>query len=121
MQFNEGDLAEIAHEIVRALKIANGEPDPGAFADAEAWAQESTLDRVQAIRNGASVDPREEHDRWAAEKASKGYIYGPVRNDDPKKGPLTHPLLVRYEDLGLINRLKDSVPNMVIANLSTLR
>lgn len=33
------------------------------------------------------------HDGWTASKAESGYDYGPVRNDDPEKGPLTHPLM----------------------------
>ena len=30
------------------------------------------------------------HDAWALAKARKGYVYAEQRNDDPKKGQLTH-------------------------------
>lgn len=38
------------------------------------------------------------HKAWAATKEKK-YIYGEKRNDDPKKGKLTHPRLLPYDDL----------------------
>jgi len=118
--FTYPQLVEVAHAIVRALKIANGEPDPGSFQDAESWAQESTMERVRAVLNGASIDGKAEHERWAEDKKLRGYVYGAVRNDDPAKGPLTHPLLVPYEELGVIDRLKDSLPNAVVADLANL-
>eukprot|EP00741_Cyanophora_paradoxa_P009403 tig00000144_g9109.t1 len=38
------------------------------------------------------------HDNWSLEKLRKGYRQGP-RNDDAKKGPLQHPMLIHYKDL----------------------
>ncbi len=46
------------------------------------------------MKGGLAVTIAEEiHDGWTGSKAESGYVYGPVRNDDPQKGPLTHPLM----------------------------
>jgi hypothetical protein len=48
-----------------------------------------------------------EHDRWMASKAALGYAYGPVRNDDASKGPLTHPDMVPWPELSPSSKQKD--------------
>ena len=116
-QFTDDQLAEVAHAIVRSLKRENGEADPGPLSECPEWMREDTLLKVQTIRDGASLDPRIEHERWVASKVAKGYSYGSVRNDDPAKGPLRHPLIVPYEDLSLLDQLKDLLPSEVIADL----
>ena len=42
---------------------------------------------------------RASHAGWVKSKELQGYVYGPVTNDDPEKGPLTNPLLVPYDEL----------------------
>ena len=42
---------------------------------------------------------KELHDAWARNKASKGYVYGEKRNDDPEKGPLTHRDMLPFDVL----------------------
>lgn len=116
--FTDAQLMVTSHAIVRALKRAAGEADPGPLATAPAWMIEASGERVQAVESGASLDPEQEHERWAASKRRKGYMYGPVRNDDPDAGPLTHPLLVPFGQLDLLQQLKDSLPNEVVAELA---
>jgi hypothetical protein len=56
---------------------------------------------------------RLEHDYWMAAKAANGYVYGPVRDDDPapdaagQPRPRTHPDMVPWEDLTEVARHKD--------------
>lgn len=47
----------------------------------------------------AEQQARASHEGWMKGKIAQGYVYGPVTNDDPKKGPLTNPLLVPYDEL----------------------
>ena len=47
----------------------------------------------------AEQQARASHAGWMSGKIAKGYIYGPVTNDDPSKGPLTNPLLVPFDEL----------------------
>jgi len=39
------------------------------------------------------------HEFWRKEKEKIGYKWGPERNDDLQRGPLTHPLLMPYDEL----------------------
>lgn len=47
----------------------------------------------------AEQQARASHEGWMEGKKAQGYVYGPETNDDPKKGPLTNPLLVPYDEL----------------------
>lgn len=114
--FSDAQLMLVAHAIVRALKAVAGEPDPGRLAAAEDWMAGDTAARVAAARAG-TLNARAEHERWSAAKRAKGYAYGEARNDDPSAGPLTHPLLVPFDELDLIAQLKDLLPNAVLADL----
>ena len=58
----------------------------------------------------AEQQAKASHEGWLKGKAAQGYVYGPETNDDPKKGPLTNPLMVPYEELS------DEVKQSNIAN-----
>jgi hypothetical protein len=45
-----------------------------------------------------------EHRRWMEERTRAGYVYGAERNDDPARGPRTHPDLVPWERLAEARR-----------------
>ena len=47
----------------------------------------------------AESQAKASHEGWLKGKAAQGYTYGKETNDDPKKGPLTNPLMVPYEEL----------------------
>ena len=47
----------------------------------------------------AEAQARANHQGWMEGKKAKGYVYGPVVNDNPENGPLTSPLLVPYDEL----------------------
>jgi hypothetical protein len=58
-----------------------------------------------------------EHERWLAHQAEAGYVFGPVRNDDPELGDLTHPDMVAWDELDEAARQKD---RDAVANLLPL-
>ena len=39
------------------------------------------------------------HDKWVVGKMKAGYIFGEIRNDDPKKGQLTHRDMLPFDVL----------------------
>jgi hypothetical protein len=55
-----------------------------------------------------------QHDQWIAEKIAAGGKYGRVK-DGVKK---THPLLIPFEDLPLVERQKDALVAAVILSLA---
>ena len=66
-------------------------------------------EKVMATPLAVEIDPqltliaesqaKASHEGWLKGKKAQGYTYGEVTNDDPKKGPLTNPLMVPYEEL----------------------
>jgi len=58
-----------------------------------------TIELEPSLQHIAETQARASHEGWMAGKKAKGYVYGPVTNDDPSKGPLTTPLLVPYDEL----------------------
>jgi hypothetical protein len=107
--------ARLSHTLRREIQLIGGEPQimpawEEALADpACAWMITDSIASARAFLSGSSASPREEHDRWMADRERQGYVRGPVKNTDPAAGPLTHPLLVPYSELSVLQRLKDAV------------
>lgn len=78
MFFNATTAAKYAAKVTRQFPAVELEPKLALIAEQQA---------------------RASHEGWMAGKISQGYVYGPVTNDDPEKGPLTNPLLVPYDEL----------------------
>lgn len=78
MKFNAQTAAKYAEKVTRKEMAVELEP------------------QLQLIAEGQA---RASHKGWMEGKMAKGYVYGPVVNDDPTKGQLTHPLLVPYDEL----------------------
>lgn len=78
MFFNAATASKYAEKVVRKPLAVELEPNLMIIAEQQA---------------------RASHEGWMAGKIAKGYVYGPVTNDDPEKGPLTNPLLVPYDEL----------------------
>ena len=78
MFFNATTAAKYAAKVTRQFPAVELEPRLALIAEQQA---------------------RASHEGWMAGKISQGYVYGPVTNDDPEKGPLTNPLLVPYDEL----------------------
>ncbi|MBR2247871.1 MAG: hypothetical protein IKN74_01100 [Clostridia bacterium] len=76
--FNEKAARNYANKVLKTPLIV--EIDPQLILIAESQAKAS-------------------HEGWLKGKAAQGYTYGKETNDDPKKGPLTNPLMVPYEEL----------------------
>lgn len=66
------------------------EPTPINLDDVEL--DDDLEDLLEAIAENA-------HDVWAKDRVAEGYVYGPVNNSDPKKGPLTNKDLRPYSEL----------------------
>ena len=78
MNFNERIAAQYATKVTRKAPAVELEPQLQLIAEQQA---------------------RASHEGWMEGKKLQGYVYGPVTNDDPEKGPLTNPLLVPYDEL----------------------
>lgn len=98
MKFNAQTAAKYAEKVTRKPMAVELDPQLQIIAESQA---------------------RASHDGWREGKMAKGYVYGPVVNDDPAKGQLTHPLLVPYDELSWEDK-QANIANAV-AVLSILR
>ena len=69
---------------------------------------ESLIDGVEFMLNNPNITPEQSHNNWMKMKASQGWIYGPVKNFNEK----THPDLILYDDLPIIEKNKDEMSNV---------
>jgi hypothetical protein len=99
-------IARAAHNVMVTYCKMHGDYSFKEWEDAEQWQRTDTIAMVNSVLAG-NYSPKAEHDRWLQTKVKKGYVYGAVKNDDKEKGPLTNPNIMVYEQLPLIQRMKD--------------
>jgi hypothetical protein len=86
--------------------------------DAEQWQRDDTVKMVKSVLSG-EYSPRAEHERWKDNKVKKGYVWGAVKNDDAAKGPLTNPNIKDYNELPIIQRMKDHLLIVVTVGMAS--
>ena len=91
MKFNATTAAKYADKVVKKPLAVELEPQLMIIAEQQA---------------------RASHEGWMAGKIAKGYVYGPVTNDNPANGPLTNPLLIPYDELDDATK-KSNIANAV--------
>lgn len=111
------EIAQVCHEANRALQAIQADPSvpvgpPWAELDAETAA--SAVSGVQAILDNPSRTAAESHDGWTAFKVERGWVYGPVKDDELKE----HPCLVSYDQLPEGQRIKDSLFGAIVRALA---
>jgi hypothetical protein len=67
--------------------------------------KEALTDGVKFMLENPDITPKESHENWCRMKTRQGWVYGNVKDFEKK----THPDLVPYEDLPLIERGKATV------------
>ena len=73
--------------------------------------KEATRDSVRHVLNNPDQTAKVQHEQWVKQKRAAGWKHGDEKDGRQK----THPLLVPYEDLDLVERRKDA---LVIAIVS---
>lgn len=109
------EIAFVAHEANRVLTGLQDTPEiPVAphWYDATAEQRESVTDGVVHAQIG--VTPEQNHKNWCAFKRSRGWTYGPVKDEVDK----VHPLLVPYDELPESQKVKDRLFLAIVSALS---
>lgn len=103
--FSTDDIARVAHEANRYLRIMLGE-DPGPeWGLAPQWMRDSATSGVEYLRDHPHAGPNASHESWFSLKESLGWKYGPVK-DEVK---LEHPCMVPYDELPEGQKRKDAL------------
>lgn len=108
------DIARVAHEANRAYQVATLDPAVSPHWDAAPqWQRDSAVDGVRQALAGRT--PQELHEGWCAFKIADGWTLGPVKDAEAK----THPCLVPYDALPLVQQRKDHLFAAIVGVLST--
>lgn len=112
-QLAEADIAKVAmvtHQAVRAWQKANGQDAAPAWNKAPQWMKDSTFAAIRYRLEHPGAAASAQHEQWMAEKVAAGWKRGKVK-DEKKK---THPLMIPYDQLPLVERRKDALVAAVI-------
>ncbi len=102
------EIAYICHEANRAYCVTQGDLSQVPWTQAPQWQRDSAELGVSVARNGAT--PEQLHESWLAQKATDGWVYGPVKDAEKK----THPCCVPYDQLPESQQRKDALFRAVV-------
>lgn len=105
-------IARVCHEANRAWCEAHGDRSQKVWEDAEQWQRDSAIEGVQVALDGASA--RRQHEAWCEAKQRDGWVYGEVKDAERK----THPCLVPYDQLPVMQQIKDDLYGAVVRSLA---
>lgn len=103
-------VAMVCYETNRAWCAANGDFSQMPWETAPQWQKDSAIAGVQFRLDNPSAGPEAQHEEWLKFKIEDGWTYG-FSKDAVKK---THPCLLPYHELPLVERIKDSLFKSVI-------
>lgn len=110
--YSDAHIAHVCHEANRALQRMAGEDKPSPpWGQASREQRESALAGVALARRGHT--PEQLHKAWCDHKRSRGWQWGPVKDERARR----HPCLVPYEQLPPEQRAKDAVFSAIVQAL----
>jgi hypothetical protein len=107
------DIARVVHEANNALQAIIGEPVNPGWDEAPTWQRWSSIEGVRDALHGTIDGPDEHHNAWAEAMRQQGWTWGPVKDEAAK----THPLLVPFNELPLLQQAKDRLFLAIVAAL----
>lgn len=104
------DIATVCHEANRAWCASDGDMSQKPWAEAEQWQRDSAIAGVIFATNNPDAPDSAQHDAWMADKRRDGWVYGETKDADAK----THPCIVRFDELPLFQRRKDTLFRAIV-------
>lgn len=116
MKTREEQIAEICHEVNKAICEAAGDSSQLSWSAAPEWQKASAVKGVRFVLENPETPDSFLHDAWSADKISEGWKYGEIK--DPYKK--THPCLIPFKELPFEQRVKDAAFKSVVLSVSEL-
>ncbi len=107
-------IARVMHEAVRAFQAAHNQDAIPHWNQAPNWMRKASAAGARFRIENPDASESAQHDQWMQEKKDNGWVYGPVKDQKAK----THPLLIPYKELPLIERQKDALVAGIVAALT---
>lgn len=98
-------IARTCHEVNRVYCLGHGDQTQPMWKDAPDWQKESAIKGVEFHLANPDSKPEDSHNSWLAEKEATGWVYGEQKDPEAK----THPCMVPYEKLDIVQRMKDTL------------
>lgn len=103
-------IAIICHEANKVWCEANGDQSQKHWKDAEQWQRDSAIKGVQFALDNPDAPDSAQHDAWMKDKIENGWVFGVVKDTENK----THPCLVPFESLPLVQQKKDKLFRAIV-------
>lgn len=107
------EIAEVCHNLNKALCESQGDMSQKPFALAPEWQIKSAIDGVDFHLRNPNAGPEAGHESWMAKKLEEGWVYGEVKDVEKK----THPCLVPFSSLPVGQQSKDFIFRQVVHSL----
>lgn len=98
-------IARLCHELNRRICQIVGDNSQLAWELTPDAIKNSAIEGVRSHIANPDLTPEDSHQLWMDYKIKEGWTRGPVKDMVAK----THPLLCPYEELALMDRLKDHI------------
>lgn len=107
------EIARVCHEVNRAYgnRFLGDEHKP--WDEAPVWQKESAMKGVQFLIDNPDVGPEGCHNAWYDHRASEGWQWGPVKDEQKKE----HPCMVSFVELPAAQQTKDVIFQAIVRNL----
>lgn len=106
-------IAKVCHDANKSLCEASGDFSQKSWEGAEQWQKDSAEAGVRFRIQNQNAPPSAQHEAWMEDKIAGGWIYGEIKDAEAK----THPCIVPYHELPLIQRAKDHLFQSIVDSL----
>lgn len=103
--YTHEQIARVAHEANRVWCFVNGDYSQPRWEDAPSWQGISAIAGVKFHEDNPDASDSASHENWLELKTKEGWVYGPVKDPEAK----THPCMVPFEELPLVQQKKDAL------------
>lgn len=103
-------IAKVCHDANKSLCEAAGDNSQKSWEEAEQWQKDSAIKGVEFRRKNPKAPHSAQHDAWMQDKINDGWVYGEVKDAEKK----THPCLVPYDQLPIMQQKKDALFQAIV-------
>lgn len=105
-------IAAMVHSANKAWCELNGDFSQPSWDNAPDWQKSSAMNGVTFHQMHPEAGDSASHDSWMEEKIANGWVYG--EDKDPDATPPTHPCIVAFDLLPLVQRKKDAIFRAIV-------
>lgn len=110
-------LSKMVHEANKVFCEANGDFSQEHWSEAPDYNHTSAMVTVQALLDNPDTSPEDLHDIWMNTKKADGWVYGETKDREKK----THPSIVPYDDLNVVEKYKDHLVRDIVLSYVNFR